>query len=164
MGLLDSVLGSVLGGQAGSAPAGPGGLGDVLGGLRGAQGQENGGLATLLPVVVGMLANDGQGGGGLGGLMDKFNQAGLGDLLQSWIATGPNPAISGEQLGQVLGVDTVDQIAAQWGVAPGEAAGQLAQALPGLIDRLTPEGHAPQGGFGSADALPGALTGMLQKR
>ena len=121
MGLLDSVLGSVLGGQAGSAPAGPGGLGDVLGGLRGAQGQENGGLATLLPVVVGMLANDGQGGGGLGGLMDKFNQAGLGDLLQSWIATGPNPAISGEQLGQVTHrnaqcVDGPEQVACGFGV------------------------------------------------
>lgn len=62
----------------------------------------------------------------------------------------------------MLGVDTVDQIAAQWGVAPGEAADQLAQLLPGLIDSLTPEGHAPQGGFGGADALLGALTGMLQ--
>lgn len=161
MGLLDSVLGSVLGGQSGAAAPGQGGLADVLGGLLGGQGQ-GGGLAALLPVVAGMLANNGE-GGGLGGLMEKFNQAGLGDVLQQWIATGPNPEISGEQLGQVLGGDMLGQIASQLGVDPGQAAGQLAQVLPGLIDGLTPSGQAPEGGFGNAGDLLGALAGMLQK-
>lgn len=144
MGLLDSVLGSVLNAQQGAGSSG------------------QGGLAALLPVVVGMLANNGE-GGGLAGLKDKFNQAGLGDMLQQWIATGPNPAISGEQLGQVLGVDTLDQIAAQLGVDPGQAAGQVAHVLPGLIDGLTPSGQAPQGGFGNAGDLLGMLGAMLQK-
>lgn len=162
MGLLDSVLGSVLNGQQGGGAAGAGGLADVLGGLLGDQGGQGGGLAALLPVLVGMLGNDGA-TGGLAGLSDKFKQAGLGDMLQQWIATGPNPAISGEQLGQVLGVDTLDQIAAQLGVEPGQAAGQLAQVLPGLIDGLTPSGQAPQGGFGNAGDLLGMLGGMLQK-
>jgi len=162
MGLLDSVLGSVLNAQQGAGSSGQGGLADVLGGLLGDQHQQGGGLAALLPVVVGMLANNGE-GGGFAGLKDKFNQAGLGDMLQQWIATGPNPAISGEQLGQVLGVDTLDQIAAQLGVDPGQAAGQVAHVLPALIDGLTPSGQAPQGGFGNAGDLLGMLGAMLQK-
>lgn len=162
MGLLDSMLGSVLNGQQGGGATGPRGLADVLGGLLGDQGGQGGGLAALLPVLVGMLGNDGE-GGGLAGLTDKFKQAGLGDMLQQWISSGPNPAISGEQLGQVLGVETLDQIAGQLGVEPGQAAGQLAQVLPGLIDGLTPSGQAPQGGFGNAGDLLGMLGGMLQK-
>ena len=95
---------------------------------------------------------------------DKGLQAGLGDVLQQWIGTGPNPEISGEQLGQVLGGDMLGQIASQLGVDPGQAAGQLAQVLPGLIDGLTPSGQAPEGGFGNAGDLLGALAGMLQKK
>jgi uncharacterized protein YidB (DUF937 family) len=165
MGLLDSVLGSVLGGQQGGAQ---GGLGDLLGGLMGGQGQQGGGnLAALLPVVIGLLANNGKDGGGqngLGGLMEKFNQAGLGDVLGSWINTGPNPPISGDQLGQVLGGDKMSEIASQLGLSEGEAAGQLAQVLPGLIDKLTPQGQAPEGGFGNAGDLMGMLGGLLQQK
>jgi uncharacterized protein YidB (DUF937 family) len=170
MGLLDSVLGSVLNSQSSGAQVGQGGLGDVLGGLLG-QGQDGsqqgagaGGLGALVPVVIGMLANDSQGGGGLGGLMEKFNQAGLGGVLGSWIGSGPNPPISGEQLGQVLGDDKMSEIASQLGLSEGEAAGQLAQVLPGLIDKLTPQGQAPEGGFGNAGDLMGMLGGLLQHK
>ena len=93
MGLLDSMVGSVLNAQQGAGQGGQGGLADVLGGLLGqgqggAQAGSLGGLSALLPVVVGMLANNSQGGGGLGGLMEKFNQAGLGDVMGSWIGSG----------------------------------------------------------------------------
>lgn len=165
MGLLDSVLGSVLGGQQGGAQGGQGGLGDLLGSLLGGQGQAQGGgnLAALLPVVIGMLANNGQGGGGLGGLMEKFNQAGMGDVLNSWIGTGPNPAITGDQLSQVLGGEQMSEIASQLGMSQGDAASQIAQVLPGLIDKLTPQGAAPQGGFGSTGDIAGMLGALLQK-
>jgi uncharacterized protein YidB (DUF937 family) len=168
MGLLDSVLGSVLHSQQGGGPGGQGGLAEVLGGLLG-QGQGSaqqngaGGLGALLPVVIGMLANNGQSGGGLGGLMERFNQAGLGDVLGSWIGTGQNAPISGEQLGEVLGSDAMGELAAKLGMNQGDAAGQLAQVLPGLIDKLTPHGEAPEGGFGNAGDLMGMLGGMLKK-
>lgn len=167
MGLLDSVLGSVLNAQQGGGTGGQGGLADVLGGLLGqgpggAQAGGLGNLGALLPVVVGMLANNGQ-GGGLGGLTEKFNQAGLGDVLGSWIGTGQNAPISGEQLGEVLGDDTLGDLAARLGMEPGDAAGQLAQVLPGLIDRLTPQGTAPQGGFDNPGDLLGMLGGLFQK-
>ncbi len=169
MGLLDSMLGSVLNAQQGGGQGGQGGLAEALGGLLG-QGQGGGqsaglgGLSALLPVVIGLLANNGQGGGGLGGLMEKFNQAGMGDVLGAWIRTGPNPPISGGQLSQVLGDDKMSEIASQLGLTEGDAAGQLAQVLPGLIDKLTPQGAAPQGGFGDAGDLLGMLSGLLQQK
>lgn len=145
MGLLDSMLGSVLGSQSG-AQAAPGGdaLAQVLGGL---------------------LSGGGSGGsgGGLGGLVEQFQRAGLGEVIGSWISTGRNLPVSAEQIGQVLGSDTVAQIAQRLGVDPAQAAGQLSHLLPEVIDRLTPNGQLPaQAGAGAPDLL-GMLGGLLRK-
>lgn len=141
MGLLDSVLGAV------AAAKGPGG---ALG--QGAQ-------PDLMSAVIGMLAN-GSEQGGLGGLVAKFQQAGLGEVVNSWISTGQNLPVSPEQLGQVLGQDKLAGLAQQLGLPQGDLMGQLSQMLPQVVDQLTPTGQAPQGGLGSvADLL-----GMLMKR
>lgn len=149
MGLLDSVLGAVMGGaqqQAGGAAAG--GLG--------------GNLGALLPVITSMLANGSQ-QGGLGGLLEKFNQAGLGDVASSWVGKGENMPISGDQLSQVLGSGAIGDIAAKLGIDASQAGGMLSQALPGIIDQLTPDGQAPEGGLGGAADLMGMLGKMMQK-
>ena len=157
MGLLDSVLGaatgSMMGGNQQQQPQG-GGLGGMLGGL--------GGLGALLPVIVGMLGNDSQ-HGGLGGLLEKFNQAGMGDAAKSWVGHGENAPISGDQLGQVLGGDMMGDIAAKLGLSHGDASGQLANVLPGLIDKLTPHGQVPAGGLGNSGDLMGMLGGLLNR-
>ena len=157
MGLLDSVLGaaadSTMGGNQQQQPQ-AGGLGGLLGSL--------GGLGALLPVIVGMLGNDNK-QGGLGGLLEKFNQAGLGDTAKSWVGAGQNAPISGDQLGQVLGGDMIGDIAAKLGLSHGDAAGQLANVLPGLIDKLTPHGQVPAGGLGNSGDLMGMLGGLLGK-
>ena len=127
MGLLDSVLGaasSMLGQQQQQPQQGGGGLAGMLGGA--------GGLGALLPVVVGMLANDGK-MGGLGGLMEKFNQAGLGEQMKSWVGTGANAPVSGDEISSVLGNDVLGDLASKLGMSQGDAAGSLAQMLPGLI-------------------------------
>lgn len=160
MGLLDSVLGAVINNasQGGaSAHAGSGAAGG-LGGLISLAAQN----PQLIQAVMSLISNDGP-VGGLPGLMAKFQQAGLGNVIASWLSSGPNQAISGEQLSQVLGSGPLSQIAAQLGVGQGAAAGQLAQVLPGLVDQLSPQGQAPQGGFGNADDLFGMLGGLLQK-
>lgn len=159
MGLLDSVIGAasaMLGGQQQQQPQ-QGGLAGMLGGLGGA-----GGLAALLPVVAGMLGNDGQ-SGGLGGLLEKFNQAGMGDVAKSWVGTGENAPISGDQLSGVLGGDLMGQLASKLGMSQGDAAGSLAQMLPSIIDKLTPQGQAPAGGLGNSGDLMGMLGGLLNK-
>lgn len=144
MGLLDSVLsgvlGSMQGGQGGSLGAG-------------------GGNADLLKAVVGMLGNDAA-GGGLGGLVAKFQQSGLGDVVQSWISSGQNMPVSADQISNVLGNDTLSGLAERLGLNPADVAGQLSQVLPQVVDRLTPGGQMPAGGLGSV----GDLLGRLFKR
>ena len=135
MGLLDSVMGAVTS-QAGQQ----GGLASVLGGL---------------------LANNSE-LGGLSGLIEKFKQAGLGNLIQSWIGQGENLPISAEQITQVLGSGTIGNIASQLGIDPAQASSQIAQVLPGLINTLTPGGEAPQGGLGQASDLMGMLGGLFK--
>ena len=150
MGLFDNVLGAVLGAQQGQN-AGAAGAGLNLATL----------LPMLTPVLTGLLANNGA-AGGLSGLVAKFEQAGLGGVLNSWVGQGENQPISGSQLTQVLGSDTIAQIAGQLGLGHGDTAGALAQVLPGLIDKLTPQGQAPSGGLGGADELSSLLGSLLK--
>jgi uncharacterized protein YidB (DUF937 family) len=155
MGLLDSVLGSVMGGQQQAGAAGGGGLGSLISMVAN--------NPQLMQAVTGMLSNDG-GQGGLGGLMTKFQQAGLGDVVGSWVGSGQNQPVSGDQLTNVLGTDTMANLAEKLGMSQGDAAGQLSNILPGLIDKLTPNGTAPAGGLGNAGDLMGMLGGLLQRR
>ena len=159
MGLLDSVLGSVMGGQQHPDATGAGGTGGGLGSLISMVANN----PQLMQAITGMLSNDG-GQGGLGGLMAKFQQAGLGDVLGSWIGHGQNQPISGDQLSNVLGADTMAGLAEKLGMSQSDAAGQLSNILPGLIDKLTPHGTAPSGGLGNAGDLMGMLGGLLQRR
>ena len=149
MGLLDRVTGA-LAGQAGNE--GLGGLGDLLGG---AQGQ--GGRADLLKLVLGLLAGDGQ-GGGLAGLVRNFQQAGLGEQMNSWIGSGQNLPVSGEQLGQVFGAEQMSQMAERMGLSTGDLGAQLSQLLPQAVDRRTPGGQRPEGGLGGLGELLDRLT------
>lgn len=158
MGLLDSVLGAVIN-NATQNNAGGSGLGGGLGSLMGMAANN----PQLLQVVVDLLGNQSP-VGGLPGLLARFQQAGLGDAVASWLGNGPNAALSGEQLGRVLGEGPLAQIAAQLGVGQGDAAGQLSQLLPGLIDRLTPNGQLPAGVQGAAPELLGMLGELFKPR
>ena len=84
--------------------------------------------------------------GGLEGIIRSFQQGGLGDVVNSWVANGRNLPVSGEQVGNVLGGSALHDLAAQLGVSPQQASGSLASVLPQLIDQLTPNGQLPQGG------------------
>ena len=152
MGLLDSLLTGALQqmGNAGSAaPRGlPGesGLGD------------GGGTGALLQIVAQMLSNNGQ-SGGLGGLLQQFQQAGLGREMNSWISTGQNLPISLDQLTKVFGQGQLQQMAQSAGMDVGQLGGQLTELLPQMVDKLTPDGQLPQGGFDDALA---ALSKMMR--
>jgi uncharacterized protein YidB (DUF937 family) len=138
-------------------------LGNILGAVLGNVGQQGGSTGMIANVVGGMLANDGE-HGGLGGLVGKFQQAGMGDVVSSWIGKGENMPISADQLQNVLGSDAVASIAQKMGLNSGDALGQLSTMLPGLIDKLTPNGAAPAGGLGNMGDLAGMLGGLLGKR
>lgn len=148
MGLLDSVLGAALGG------------GNNAGG---------GGQGALLNAVIGMLSQGGgaAGGlGGLGGLVSKFTQGGMGDVVNSWVGTGQNMPVSADQISNVLGGDMIANLAKQLGMNQGDIAGQLSQMLPGMVDKLTPNGQIPQGdigGMGGLGDIAGMLGGLLKR-
>lgn len=122
--------------------------------------EQQGGLAQ---VVSGLLANNGE-LGGLNGLVEKFNQAGLGDVVNSWIGKGDNLPISADQLSNVLGSDVLSNAAGKLGLDPSQLSGQLSAMLPGLVDKLTPQGTVPTGGLGNTGDLMGMLGGLLQGR
>jgi uncharacterized protein YidB (DUF937 family) len=121
-------------------------LDDVMGGLGKDAG---GGIADLL-----------KGQGGVGGLVEKLGQNGLGDVASSWIGKGANLNISPEQISQVLGSGPVADFARKLGVSPEQASETLAGLLPEAVDRLTPRGTA-DGADDLLDKLPGGLGDMI---
>ncbi len=133
MGLLDSLLSSVLGG------------GNTSGG------QQN----ALVQLATSLIINHSS-GNGLAGLAQQFDQQGLGHLMQSWIGTGENHAISPDQLHQVLGAEQVQQFARQNGMQGSQVTTALAALLPQIINGLTPQGQVPH-----QNDLGGMLTGLL---
>ncbi|MBS0169701.1 MAG: DUF937 domain-containing protein [Nitrospira sp.] len=113
-------------------------LGQAAAGMMGqAQGQN-----PLMQAVVGLLGQQ-SAVGGLSGLIEAFQKNGLGDIVNSWVGTGKNLPISPQQIQQGLGGDVLKQLAAQAGISSDAAGSQLASLLPGLIDKLTPEGKLP---------------------
>ncbi len=134
MGILESVIGNLLGGGAGGASSPMGGiLSSMLGG-----GQQGGALNSGMGGSLG--------GGGLGGLLQQFEQAGLGNVAQSWVGNGPNQPVSPGQLQNVFGQDKVNDMAGQAGMQPGDFLSQLSQHLPNAVDGMTPNGRLPDEG------------------
>ena len=109
----------------------------------------------LMQLVTGLLTKQGS-GNGLAGLAQQFDQQGLGHLMQSWVGTGENQAISPDQLHQVLGAEQVQQFAQKTGMEGSQVTGALSALLPQIIDKLTPHGQVPP-----QNDLQGMLTGLL---
>jgi uncharacterized protein YidB (DUF937 family) len=100
---------------------------------------------NLMEQVLGLINNPET--GGLDGLIDTFKSKGLGDAISSWISTGENQPVTGEQVTNALGTETIRKIAASLGVSDAEVSGHLAALIPQVIDRLTPDGTVPKGGL-----------------
>jgi uncharacterized protein YidB (DUF937 family) len=95
--------------------------------------------AEMVSVVNGLIQQH----GGVQGIVSQLQQQGLGATVQSWISNGPNQPISASQIHQALGSETVSAIAAKLGMNPQDLAQKLSQALPQIIDKLTPNGTVP---------------------
>lgn len=124
-----------------------------LGGAR--SGGPPGGQNVLLQTIVGMLA-----GGGLQQLVSSFQQKGLGDVVGSWVSRGQNLPISPDQIQSALGPDQLSQLSQQTGLDVGSLAGQLSKILPGVVDKLTPDGDLPKEGV-RQDMLGDLLKGLF---
>jgi uncharacterized protein YidB (DUF937 family) len=140
MGLLDQIVGSLGGDRTDNV----------------SPGQASG----LAQAVLGMLSDSR--GGGLDGLVRELQRGGLGDVVSSWVGTGQNQPVSPDALTRALGPDRASQISQQANVSTGITGALLAQLLPVLVDRLTPQGRVPEQGqvsTASADLLRNLLAG-----
>jgi uncharacterized protein YidB (DUF937 family) len=91
-------------------------------------------------------SDEGAGGGllgGLGGLLNKLQQGGLGNATNSWVGSGQNQQVSPGQLGSALGPSIIKTLSQQTGLSEDDLTKQLSQVLPGLVDKLTPNGRLP---------------------
>lgn len=107
------------------APDQTSGLGGLLGGLL-----SGGSVGSILS-------------GGLGGLLEQFQQNGQGDAANSWVSPGENKPIDDQQLSQALGADTLSELAAKSGLSEQEILSRLSQDLPKAVNDLTPDGKVP---------------------
>jgi uncharacterized protein YidB (DUF937 family) len=111
MGMFDSLVGSV--------------LGKVMGDKAG-----------MAQVAMEMFNTN----GGVGGILEKFKAGGLGDAAASWVGKGENIAVSPEQISSVLGQGAIADMAAKFGLSPEVLSAQIAEHLPTVVDKLTPNG------------------------
>jgi len=125
-------------------------FGDILGKLSGGTSQN-----AVVDVIGNLLKSKEL--GGLDGLVQKFTKGGLGDIVSSWVSTGANLPISPEQIQKGLGPTQISQMASQIGISPEAMSKQLAKVLPGVIDKLTPEGKVP-----GQDLLSQGLSALLK--
>jgi uncharacterized protein YidB (DUF937 family) len=98
--------------------------------------------------------------GGIQGLVTKFQQSGLGEVVSSWIGTGQNQHISPDQVAEVLGPDRIRALAQQSGIPAEQGASVLSEVLPALVDKLTPEGKVPEESTGLSTWGKAVLGGL----
>jgi len=82
--------------------------------------------------------------GGINGLVQAFHSNGLGEIVNSWVGTGPNQSVSPDQIQQVLGSGQVQAVAQKLGISPDAASSTLSQLLPVVMNHLTPNGTLPE--------------------
>jgi len=98
--------------------------------------------SALLEKVLGAV-----GPKGLSTILDLLKTNGLGDMVKSWLSTGPNPKITGDQLVQGLGSNKLQDLAQQAGLPVDQLTATLVKALLGLVDKLSPDGTLQEDGW-----------------
>lgn len=129
MGLFDSVAGAVLGKMLGEK-------------------------SDMAKVAMEMLDKF----GGIEGVLAKLKEGGLADIAATWVGNGKNAPVSSSQITDALGADTIAEIAGKFGISPNILSGQLAEHLPNVIDKMTPNGKVS----GNSNDLLGTVLGMLK--
>ena len=125
-------------------------IAEMLKGLGATENKPGSGTQTALSDVLGNLGGAGVTGGvggllggGLGELLERFKQTGLGEIAQSWINNGPNKEIAPPQVKQAIGADVLAALEKQTGLSQDELLARLSRELPPAVDKYTPDGLLP---------------------
>ena len=116
-------------------------MGDMLGklsGLFGGDPQHKNLVSSVMDLVNSPQV------GGLAGIVSKFESSGLSQLVQSWVSTGKNLPATGQQIEQGLGLEKITGLAQSLGLTPDVVKAKLAEILPRVIDKMTPNGTIPK--------------------
>jgi uncharacterized protein YidB (DUF937 family) len=73
--------------------------------------------------------------------MDKFNDAGQKDKVESWVGTGPNKDMAPTDLKSALGADTLSALSRATGLSEQDLLERLSKTLPQAVDQYTPQGR-----------------------
>jgi uncharacterized protein YidB (DUF937 family) len=158
--VMQAVLGMLTRGHGGGGGGGAAGALGALGGLLGGGGQQAGGAGgagALLGALGGLMGGaqqPAQGAGGAGGLgnlamslpqlIGLFQNSGQGNAASSWLSSGANEAVSGDQVASAFGAERLGALASQLGMSEQDTASHLADILPQVVDKLSPNGAMPQ--------------------
>jgi len=125
---------------------------EVLGGLEAGQ------HAALYTEVAALVTQ----AGGVSGLVQKFEQQGLGGLISSWAAGATATPVTTDQIVQVLGQENITAVASRVGLTEPHVAEGISKLLPLIVSHLTAGGTAPAAPAGSA--LESEALGMLKSK
>lgn len=129
MGLFDSIAGAVLG---------------KLGGEEG----------NMAQAAIDLFNQN----GGVEGIVEKFKQGGLAEEAASWVGTGANMTVTPDQVASVLGDGEIANLAAKFGLTPDFISNKIAEHLPNIVDKLTPNGQVD----GESGDVMNAVLSMLK--
>jgi len=112
-------------------------LDDLVGSLRNNNGSGQGNQFQQLMAIWNWVQEQ----GGVEVLLQKFQQGGLGQVLNTWIGSGNNQPVNSGEIQNALGQDQLQSLADKLGTDVNGASGTLAALLPQVIDKLSPQGH-----------------------
>ncbi|WP_053332172.1 YidB family protein [Turneriella parva] len=130
---------------------------ETLGGLA-SQLSGEGSDSELLTLAKDLLSKGGS-GSNVESILGALKEGGYADTISSWIGNGENQSITGAAIKKVLGSDAIADIAEKTGLSQSELPALLADLMPLLVNKATPDGQEPGGGLLAAGAS--ILKGLL---
>jgi uncharacterized protein YidB (DUF937 family) len=140
------------------------GLLDSVTSMLGSSGAGSEGGGTHASVLAAALEYINEQPGGVSGMLQQFQQNGLGGLVSTWVGSGANQPITPDQVQGALGDGAISSIAQKAGVSPDQISSVLSEVLPHLVDKATPNGEVPQEGTLNAGNIIGALGSLFGNR
>jgi uncharacterized protein YidB (DUF937 family) len=81
--------------------------------------------------------------GGILGFINRFNQAGMSEIVGSWVSARANFPITPMQIEQALGKDVIARLGYHVGLPEANVAAALSLLIPEVIDYLSIDGEIP---------------------
>lgn len=137
-------------------------LGNILGSVASSLlGGGNNNQSVAMQLIQSLIQSQ----GGIEGIIAKFQQNGLDDILKSWISPSEeNAPISTQQIAEVVGEDNLRNAAQEAGVNENDAGNILAEFLPKIVDTLSPNGQLPDlKNINTQDLIAQVAKGALSK-